>query len=174
MLILCLISIIFFFSSHYNGFLRFLNFLTKFDWQNEPLIVNLNDQLTSMIFLVFFFAPVANFIYTQLLHLCYDVSFAFLYSYISLIPVFHHSAKLLFLPGFLKSINWITLFYLCLVEDVGEIQERFGATRSQLPPAVIATPYDKEMSVWTKINPSKQVENIFRICRRFCRIIIKM
>lgn len=76
-------------SSHYNGFLRFLNFLTKFDWQNEPLIVNLNDQLT--------------------------------------------------------------------IEDVGEVQERFGATRSQLPPAVIATPYDKEMSVWTKINPSKQI-----------------
>jgi len=34
-------------STHMCGFLRFLHLLAKFDWKNEPLIVNLNGEINS-------------------------------------------------------------------------------------------------------------------------------
>eukprot|EP00112_Aurelia_sp_Birch-Aquarium-sp1_P004342 Seg149.9 transcript_id=Seg149.9/GoldUCD/mRNA.D3Y31 product="Nucleolar protein 6" protein_id=Seg149.9/GoldUCD/D3Y31 len=33
-------------SSHMSGFLRFLSMLSSHDWQNDPLIIDLNDSLT--------------------------------------------------------------------------------------------------------------------------------
>ena len=35
-------------SSHMSGFLRFLSMLSNHDWQNDPLIIDLNESLTGM------------------------------------------------------------------------------------------------------------------------------
>ena len=32
-------------SSHLCGFIRFLNHMAKFDWENQPLVVNINDDI---------------------------------------------------------------------------------------------------------------------------------
>lgn len=37
---------LFFLSSPQVGFLRFLFLVSTFDWKNNPLIVNLNNELT--------------------------------------------------------------------------------------------------------------------------------
>ena len=38
------------FRSHMCGFVRFLEFMSNHDWSVEPVIVNLNDQITSKLF----------------------------------------------------------------------------------------------------------------------------
>ena len=76
-------------NSHMCGFLRFLNLLAKFDWKNEPLIVNLNEEITT--------------------------------------------------------------------EDNHSIRENFTSNRSRHPPIFISAPYSKNLSIWTKNNPTQQI-----------------
>ncbi|KAM8865782.1 nucleolar protein 6 [Synchiropus picturatus] len=71
------------------GFLRFLHLLSSFDWRNNPLVVNLNNQLTAA--------------------------------------------------------------------DYTEIKNDFMASRESLPIMFIATPKDKNRSIWTKKTPSVQM-----------------
>ena len=42
------------FSSHLTGFLRFLTIIANHDWENDPLIVDLNETLTGLYDLSFF------------------------------------------------------------------------------------------------------------------------
>ncbi|KAM4576086.1 nucleolar protein 6 [Odontesthes bonariensis] len=76
-------------SSPQAGFLRFLHLLSSFDWRNNPLVVNLNNQLTAA--------------------------------------------------------------------DYTEIKNGFMASRESLPVMFIATPKDKNVSMWTKRAPSVQM-----------------
>ncbi|XP_077378233.1 nucleolar protein 6 isoform X2 [Festucalex cinctus] len=71
------------------GFLRFLHLLSSFDWRNNPLVVNLNKQLTAA--------------------------------------------------------------------DYTEIKNDFMASREFLPVMFIATPKDKNVSMWTKQAPTVQM-----------------
>ncbi|XP_037114528.1 nucleolar protein 6 [Syngnathus acus] len=71
------------------GFLRFLHLLSSFDWRNNPLVVNLNKQLTAA--------------------------------------------------------------------DYTEIKNDFMASRESLPVMFIATPKDKNVSMWTKRAPTVQI-----------------
>ncbi|XP_061762246.1 nucleolar protein 6 [Nerophis ophidion] len=71
------------------GFLRFLHLLSSFDWRNNPLVVNLNKQLTAA--------------------------------------------------------------------DYTEIKNDFLASRESLPVMFIATPKDKNVSIWTKQAPTIQM-----------------
>ncbi|KAF6725217.1 Nucleolar protein 6 [Oryzias melastigma] len=71
------------------GFLRFLHLLSSFEWRNNPLIVNLNNQLTAA--------------------------------------------------------------------DYTEIKNSFMASRESLPVMFIATPNDKNSSMWTKRAPTVQM-----------------
>ncbi|KAM9096445.1 nucleolar protein 6 [Sarcophilus harrisii] len=76
-------------SSPQVGFLRFLSLLSTFDWKNNPLIINLNGELTA--------------------------------------------------------------------EDQAEIHSHFLESRIRLPVMVIATPQDRNHSLWTKDKPSAQI-----------------
>ena len=49
--------------------------------------------------------------------------------------------------------------FICLfsAKEYGEIRERFAKHREELPPLFIATPYDKEASIWTRDHLTSKV-----------------
>lgn len=71
----------------------------------------------------------------------------------------------------------LTSVYICLFSlhsavacDYTEIKNHFLASRESLPVMFIATPNDKDVSVWTKEGPSVQVckEDIRNACVMLC------
>ena len=128
-----------FLSSPQVGFLRFLHLLSSFDWRNNPLVVNLNNQLTGKL-------------HTPLFPLCHKNKLTFFY-----IQTRHTltscSCALLFQ-------RQVELLFPCLsrvAADYTEIKNAFMASRESLPVMFIATPKDKKLSMWTKRAPSVQV-----------------
>uniref|UniRef100_A0A4W6G8X9 Nucleolar protein 6 n=1 Tax=Lates calcarifer TaxID=8187 RepID=A0A4W6G8X9_LATCA len=85
------------------GFLRFLHLLSSFDWRNNPLVVNLNNQ------------PLLTSFYLHTRHT------------------------------------------LTSSADYTEIKNDFMASRESLPVMFIATPKDKNLSIWTKRAPCVQM-----------------
>lgn len=115
-------------SSPQVAFLRFLHLLSSFDWRNNPLIVNLNSQLTGKCSHPF------SVCVTQT-----SPSW----------PLSFYSPDILLHPLF-ASLSRVAA-------DYTEIKNGFMATRESLPVMFIATPKDKKLSMWTKRAPSIQV-----------------
>lgn len=135
-----------FLSSPQVGFLRFLHLLSSFDWRNNPLVVNLNNQLTGKHFLTHT-PPPSSFLchtnrplltsfYLHTRHTLTSCSYALL---------FQRSVYLLF-----TSLSRVAA-------DYTEIKNDFMASRESLPVMFIATPKDKNLSIWTKRAPCVQV-----------------
>lgn len=130
-----------FLSSPQVAFLRFLHLLSSFDWRNNPLIVNLNNQLTGKCSLTHIpfpcvwhkQIPLDLFLFTR--------------------PTYFYIRPYALL--FQRQIFFASLS--CVAVDYPEIKNGFMATRESLPVMFIATPKDKKLSMWTKRSPSIQV-----------------
>lgn len=130
-----------FLSSPQVAFLRFLHLLSSFDWRNNPLIVNLNNQLTGKCSLTHIpfpcvwhkQIPLDLFLFTR--------------------PTYFYIRPYALL--FQRQIFFASLSRVAV--DYPEIKNGFMATRESLPVMFIATPKDKKLSMWTKRSPSIQV-----------------
>lgn len=131
-----------FLSSPQVGFLRFLRLLSAFDWRNNPLVVNLNKQLTGRFSLTH--TPVSQPQNKPLL-----TSFC-LHSW-------HAVTSCLYEPMFLCQVELLFTSLSRAAAEYTEIKNDFMASRESLPVMFIATPTDKKMSLWTRRAPSVQV-----------------
>lgn len=128
-------------SSPQVAFLRFLHLLSSFDWRNNPLIVNLNNELTGKCSLTHTpfpcvwhkQIPLDLFLFTR--------------------PTYFYIRPYALL--FQRQVFFASLSHVAV--DYPEIKNGFMATRESLPVMFIATPKDKKLSMWTKRSPSIQV-----------------